>query len=297
MSEAVTAVPQPPVGSRAPARRLWRRLRRNPVSLGALSVLALLAVAALLAPWIAPFDPDATDPAAALQSVSLAHPLGTDLYGRDLLSRIIFAARVDLLVPLAATAVALAVGSVIGALSGYRGGWVDQLVMRMVDAVLAFPALVLAMGLTAALGNSIGNIVLVIAITQVPIYLRLIRGEMLRVREMEYAEAARTVGNPTWRIVLVHLLPNCIPPLIVQATLAMGFALLTMAALSFLGLGIRPPDSEWGEMTAEGASQMVTGEWWLFIFPGLAIMVTVLAFNLVGDALRDFLDPRMRGIR
>ena len=297
MSEAVTAVPQPPVGARAPARRLWRRLRRNPVSLGALSVLALLAVAALLAPWIAPFDPDATDPAAALQSVSLAHPLGTDLYGRDLLSRIIFAARVDLLVPLAATAVALAVGSVIGALSGYRGGWVDQLVMRMVDAVLAFPALVLAMGLTAALGNSLGNIILVIAVTQVPIYLRLIRGEMLRVREMEYAEAARTVGNPTWRIVLVHLLPNCIPPLIVQATLAMGFALLTMAALSFLGLGIRPPDSEWGEMTAEGASQMVTGEWWLFIFPGLAIMVTVLAFNLVGDALRDYLDPRMRGVR
>ena len=297
MSEAVTAVPQPPVGSRAPARRLWRRLRHNPVSLGALSVLALLAVAALLAPWIAPFDPDATDPAAALQSVSLAHPFGTDLYGRDLLSRLIFAARVDLLVPLAATAVALAVGSVVGALSGYRGGWVDQLVMRMVDAVLAFPALVLAMGLTAALGNSLGNIILVIAVTQVPIYLRLIRGEMLRVREMEYAEAARTVGNPTWRIVLVHLLPNCIPPLIVQATLAMGFALLTMAALSFLGLGIRPPDSEWGEMTAEGASQMVTGEWWLFIFPGLAIMVTVLAFNLVGDALRDVLDPRMRGLR
>ncbi len=297
MPDVVTAVPQPPVGLRSPARRLWRRLRRNPVSLGALSVLVLLSMAALLAPWIAPFDPDATDPAAALQSVSWEHPLGTDLYGRDLLSRIIFAARVDLLVPLAATAVALAVGSVIGALSGYRGGAVDQLVMRIVDAVLAFPALVLAMGLTAALGNSIGNIVLVIAITQVPIYLRLIRGEMLRVREMEYAEAARTVGNPTWRIVLVHLLPNCIPPLIVQATLAMGFALLTMAALSFIGLGIRPPDSEWGEMTAEGASQMVTGEWWLFIFPGLAIMVTVLAFNLVGDALRDYLDPRMRGVR
>ncbi|MGH8430248.1 MAG: ABC transporter permease, partial [Solimonas sp.] len=166
-----------------------------------------------------------------------------------------------------------------------------------VEAVLAFPAFVLAMGLTAALGNSIGNIILTLAITQIPIYIRLIRGEMLRVREMEYAEAARTVGNPPWRIVIVHLLPNCIPPLIVQATLAMGFALLTMAALSFLGLGIRPPDAEWGEMTAEGASHMVTGEWWLFVFPGLAIMVTVLAFNLVGDGLRDLLDPRMRGVR
>ena len=137
----------------------------------------------------------------------------------------------------------------------------------------------------------------VLAITQIPIYVRLIRGEMLRVREMEYADAARTVGNPAWRIVFVHLLPNCLPPLIVQATLAMGFALLTMAALSFIGLGIRPPDSEWGEMTAEGAGQIVTGEWWLFVFPGLAIMITVLAFNLVGDGLRDLLDPRMRGVR
>jgi peptide/nickel transport system permease protein len=141
------------------------------------------------------------------------------------------------------------------------------------------------------------NVLLAIAITQIPSYLRLVRGEMLRVREMEYAEAARTVGNPAWRIVLVHLLPNCLPPLIVQATLAMGFALLTMAALSFIGLGIQPPQSEWGAMTAEGAGQMVTGEWWLFLFPGLAIMLTVLAFNLVGDGLRDLLDPRMRGVR
>jgi peptide/nickel transport system permease protein len=227
----------------------------------------------------------------------MAHPFGTDLYGRDQLSRIIYAARIDLLVPFGATAMGLLIGSIIGAVAGYNGGWLDHLVMRTVDAVMAFPALVLAMGMTAALGNSVGNLMVVIAITQVPVYLRLLRGEMLRVREMEYAEAARAVGNPGWRVVFVHLLPNCIPPLIVQATLAMGFALLTMAALSFLGLGIRPPASEWGEMTAEGAGQMVTGEWWLFAFPGLAIMVTVLSFNLVGDALRDLLDPRMRGLR
>jgi peptide/nickel transport system permease protein len=172
-----------------------------------------------------------------------------------------------------------------------------MLVMRAVDSVLAFPALVLAMGLAAALGSGTGNLILVIAITQVPTYLRLMRGEVLRAREMEYAEAALTVGNPTRRILFVHLLPNCIPPLIVQATLATGFALLTMATLSFLGLGIQPPASEWGEMTAEGASQMVTGEWWLFLFPGLAIMLAVLSFNLIGDALRDILDPRMRGVR
>jgi peptide/nickel transport system permease protein len=276
---------------------MWNRLRRNPVTFGALTVIVVLALVAILAPVIAPFDPDATDPAVALEGPSWRNLLGTDVYGRDQLSRLIFAARLDLIVPCCATMAALVVGALIGALSGYRGGWMDQLIMRMVEAVLAFPALVLAMGLTAALGNSIGNIILTLAITQVPIYIRLIRGEMLRVREMEYAEAARAVGNPPWRIVLVHLLPNCIPPLIVQATLAMGFALLTMAALSFLGLGIRPPDSEWGEMTAEGANHMVTGEWWLFVFPGLAVMITVLAFNLVGDGLRDFLDPRMRGVR
>lgn len=280
-------------------KRSWlsRRLRRNPVTVGALVILTALLLAAALAPWIAPFDPDATDATAALESPSWAHWFGTDVYGRDQLSRILFAARVDLFVPFAATAVALTIGSLAGAVAAYRGGVIDQLVMRIVDAVLAFPALVLAMGLSAALGNSVGSLIVVLTVTQVPVYIRLIRGEMLRVREMEYAEAARTVGNPPWRIVLVHLLPNCLPPLIVQATLAMGFAVLTMAALSFLGLGIRPPDSEWGEMTAEGASQMVTGEWWLFLFPGLAIMATVLTFNLIGDGLRDFLDPRMRGVQ
>jgi peptide/nickel transport system permease protein len=200
-------------------------------------------------------------------------------------------------VAFAATAAAVAIGALLGAVVGYRGGWVDNVAMRAVDAVMAFPAFVLAMGITAAMGNSTGVVAIAISITQIPAYLRLIRGEMLRVREMEYADAARTVGNPPWRIVLVHLLPNCLPPLIVQATLAMGFALLTMASLSFIGLGIQPPQSEWGVMTAEGASQIVTGEWWLFLFPGLAIMITVLAFNLVGDGLRDFLDPRMRGIR
>lgn len=286
------------VSPRAASRSLvWLRIRRNPLSFGALVVIGLIALAAVFAPWIAPYPPDATEAASALQSVSWHHPLGTDLYGRDLLSRIIFAARIDLSVAFVATAAAVMIGALLGATIGYYGGWVDNFAMRAVDAVMAFPAFVLAMGITAALGNSTINVAIAISITQVPGYLRLIRGEMLRTREMEYAEAAHTVGNPTWRIVLIHLLPNCMPPLIVQATLAMGFALLTMAALSFIGLGIQPPQSEWGVMTAEGASHIVTGEWWLFLFPGLAIMITVLAFNLVGDGLRDFLDPRMRGIR
>ncbi|MBV8848539.1 MAG: ABC transporter permease [Methylobacteriaceae bacterium] len=273
------------------------RLRRDPVSLGALIIILAMVLAAVFAPWAAPYDPNATDISVALEASSWAHLLGTDVYGRDQLSRIIYAARIDLLIPAAATAIALIIGCAIGAVAGYRGGWLDHIVMRCVEAVMAFPALVLAMGLAAALGSGLGNLVIVIAVTQVPTYLRLIRGEMLRVRDMEYAEAARTVGNGDGRIIFVHLLPNCIPPIIVQATLSLGYGLLTMATLSFLGLGVRPPDSEWGEMTAEGASQIVTGEWWLFVFPGLAIIFTVLAFNLVGDALRDLLDPRMRGVK
>ena len=277
-------------------RRLWRRARRNTLSLAALGVVLLLTLAALVAPWIAPYDPDAPDAADALQGPSVRHWLGTDIYGRDQLSRIIHASRVDLLVALAATAMALAAGVLLGALAGYRGRWTDHVVMRGMDTVQAFPSFILAMGITAALGNSTANVVLAIAMTHVPIYTRLIRGEMLRLREMEYAEAARTLGNRERRIVFVHLLPNCFPPVIVQATLAIGFAILTVAALSFIGLGIQPPTSEWGAMTAEGASYIVSGEWWLFLFPGLAIMVTVLSFNLVGDALRDLLDPRMRGV-
>ncbi len=275
----------------------WRRLARNRLSFAALCAILAVTLASLLAPWLAPYDPDAPDAEATLASVSLSHPLGTDVYGRDQLSRVIHAGRVDLLVALSATAIALTLGSALGAAAGYRGGWVDQLVMRGVDAVMAFPAFILAMAITAALGNSTANVVAAIAITHVPIYTRLIRGEMLRVRETEYAEAARTVGNRPRQIVLYHLLPNCVPPLVVQATLAMGFAILTVAALSFIGLGIQPPQSEWGQMTAEGAGYVVSGEWWLVLFPGFAIMLTVLAFNLVGDTLRDLLDPRMRGVR
>ena len=278
-------------------RLVWLRLRRNWLSAIALAIIVAMILVALGADWIAPYEPDATDPDAALQSMSWRHWLGTDIYGRDLLSRIIHAARVDLTVAFGATAAALAIGSAIGAIAGHYRGLADLVIMRCVDSVMAFPAFILAMAITAALGNSVGNVLLAIAITQIPTYLRLIRGEIFRIREMEYADAARVVGNPAWRIMFIHLLPNCLPPIIVQATLAMGYALLTMSALSFIGLGIQPPQSEWGSMTAEGAQYIVTGEWWLFLFPGLAIVIMVLAFNLVGDGLRDFLDPRMRGVR
>ena len=285
----------------APARRprgrvLWARLRKNGLSLAAVVFLGLTALAAAAAPLVMPSDPDAPDAEQALRPPSLRHWLGTDLYGRDQLTRIVYAGRVDLLIALGATAAALSVGAALGAVAGYRGGWVDQLLMRSIDTVQAFPSFVLAMGIAAALGNTITNVAAAIALTHVPIYARLVRGEMLRVRETEYAEAARTVGNRRGRIIFLHLLPNCFPPVVVQATLAMGFAILTVAALSYIGLGIRPPTSEWGAMTAEGAGYIVSGEWWIFLFPGLAIMAVVLSFNLVGDALRDLLDPRMKGV-
>jgi peptide/nickel transport system permease protein len=284
----------------APTAR-WRRaarwLRRNPVSAAAIVVIGLLVFIAVFAPVLEPYKPDVPDPMAVLKPPSWAHPLGTDGFGRDVLSRIIDATTLDLSIALAATLVALSIGMVVGALSGYRGGWVDLIVLRLVDVLMAFPAFVLAMGITAALGNSIANVAIALSMTQLPAYIRLVRGEMLRVRTLEYAEAAVSIGNPSWRVALVHLLPNCLPPLTVQATLAMGYAVLTMASLSFIGLGIAPPQSEWGSMTADGATYMSTGEWWLFVFPGVAIVVTVLAFNLVGDALRDLLDPRLRGTR
>ena len=297
----MTDVTRPPIASIAPTsatmRLVWRRLRRNWLSAIALGLIVAMMLAAALAGWIAPYEPDATDAAATLQEPSLHHWLGTDIYGRDLLSRIIFAARVDLTVAFGATAMALVIGCAIGAVAGLYRGIVDLIIMRCVDSVMAFPAFILAMAITAALGNSVGNVLLAISLTQIPNYLRLIRGEIFRIRETEYADAARVVGNPAWRIMFIHLLPNALPPIIVQATLAMGYALLTMAALSFIGLGIQPPQSEWGSMTAEGAQYIVSGEWWLFLFPGLAIVLMVLSFNLIGDSLRDFLDPRMRGVR
>lgn len=274
-----------------------RRLRRNSLSFGASIVILAITFIALFAPFIAPYDPNATDANQVMLSVSRHHFMGTDIYGRDVLSRVIHGARVDLLVALVATLIALGISSFLGSLSGYAGGWLDHLLMRIIDTVMSFPSFILAMGITAALGNNLINVVIAIAITHIPIYTRLIRGEMLHIREREYAEAARTVGNPTSRIIFYHLLPNCFPPVIVQATLAMGWAILTVAGLSFIGLGIQPPASEWGYMTAEGATYIVSGEWWIFLFPGLAIMITVLSFNMVGDALRDILDPRMRGVR
>ncbi len=269
-----------------------RRLARNRLSLFGLVILAVYAAGALLAPWISPYGPLATDAGATLRPPGLDHLLGTDQFGRDILSRVLHAARLDLFIALSAVGAAVLLGSLLGSLAGYLGGWVDTLVMRTTDALMAFPLFILAMGIVAALGNSVANIIYATAAINTPFYTRMLRAEMRVKRQQEFVDAARCSGNSTLRIITYHLLPNCVSPLVVQVTLNLGWAILNAAGLSFIGLGVRPPDAEWGIMVSEGARFMVSGEWWISFFPGLALMLAVLGFNLLGDGLRDILDPR-----
>lgn len=261
----------------------WRLL-----SFGALLILGYVFVA-LIGPELAPYEPNATHPQATLQEPSPAFRFGTDKFGRDIFSRVLYATRLDLSIAFSVAVSAFLVGAVVGGLSGYFGGVVDDLVMRLVDVLLAFPAFILAMALTGILGDTIPNVILAISIAYVPYFIRLTRGEMLRVRTMQYADAAVGVGNPRWRVVLVHLLPNSLTPAFIQLTLVLGWAILDAAGLAFLGLGITPPTAEWGVMVAEGAQRIITGEWWTWLFPGLAIVIIAFAFSIVGDGLRDLL--------
>lgn len=212
--------------------------------------------------------------------------MGTDKYGRDVLSRIMAGAGIDLLIAVLVTGIAFVVGVSIGSASGFYGGWIDDIVLRVVDMVLAFPAFVLALAITAVLGNSIQNVVIAIAVAYTPYFVRLARGEVLSARRSDYADNARAVGNPPWRIVLLHLLPNCVTPALVQASLTMGWSILDASGLSFLGLGIKPPTPEWGVEVSDGASNIISGEWWTSVFPGLSITLAVLAFNLLGGSIQ-----------
>lgn len=214
------------------------------------------------------------------------HLMGTDAYGRDVFARVVAAAQLDLLIALFAAVLAFSVGSIIGAITGFAGGLVDDLVMRLVDILQAFPAFILAVALTAVLGNTVRNVVIAVAIAYSPYFVRLIRSQMITARETEYASAARCVGNPPVRIMTYHLLPNCLGPAVVQGTLCLGWAILDVAGLSFLGLGIRPPTAEWGVMVSEGTQYINSGQWWISVFPGLMIVFAVLGFNLIGEQLR-----------
>ncbi len=266
----------------------------NPVTLLAFGLLVLIVLAALLGPWIAPYDPLTTNTARKLESPSRAHWFGTDQLGRDILSRVLVATRLDLTIALGAVSLSFLVGTAAGACAGFFGGWADRIVSRLSDAIMAFPLFVLAMAIVAALGNTIGNVILATAIINLPFYARMARAEVNVRREAGYVEAARLSGNSAGRTLTFHVVPNALPPMIVQVSLNLGWAMLNAAGLSFIGLGIRPPTPEWGILVAEGAAFILSGEWWIALFPGLALMVAVFCFNLLGDGLRDIIDPRRR---
>lgn len=266
----------------------------NPVTALSFGLFGVIVVIALLGPWIAPYDPLASDTANALQAPGPAHWFGTDQLGRDILSRVMVATRLDLTIALASVALAFAGGTLAGGAAGFYGGWTERIVSRVVDTIMAFPLFVLAMGIVAALGNTVTNIVLATAIINFPLYARVARAEANIRRNAGYVEAARLAGNSEPRVLIGHVLPNILPIMAVQCSLTMGYAILNAAGLSFIGLGVRPPDAEWGIMVAEGAAFIVSGEWWIALFPGLALMAAVFCFNLMGDGLRDLIDPRRR---
>jgi peptide/nickel transport system permease protein len=250
-------------------------------------VVLLYIIIALAGPSLTPYQPTQTNPRATLQPPSAEFPFGTDKFGRDVLTRLVHATRLDLMIAASVALSAFTIGSLIGALAGYYGGWLDDVVMRCVDVLFAFPAFILAMAITGVLGDRVENVVIAIATAYTPYFIRLTRGEMLTVRTRQYADAAVSIGNPDWRVVLVHLLPNVLTPSLVQMTLVFAWAILDAAGLAFLGLGITPPTAEWGVLVSEGAQRIITGEWWVWLFPGLAIVLAAFAFSLVGDGLRD----------
>lgn len=267
--------------------RIRQTLTANPGLAAGLLILLLLLVLSLLAPAFTHYTPVATDPAAQLVAPSAAHRFGTDEYGRDILARVLYAARLDFLIAVAVTGLALVVGALIGAVAGFYGGWVDVAISRVVDVLMAFPSFILAMGVTAMLGNKTINVVIALAVAYMPFFIRLTRAEMLALRSAEYADAARCIGASPLRIMLIHLLPNALRPALTQATLTLGWGILDAAGLSFLGLGIKPPTPEWGVMIGEGVQNIFSGQWWTSFFPGAAVFLAVVSFNLIADGLSD----------
>jgi len=277
----------------SPGRRALRRLLRRRTAVIGAGVVLFFVIVALLAPWIAPYDPIQTSWTTIRKPPSALHWFGTDENGRDMLSRVIWGARASLMAGVISVSIALAIGVPVGMVAGYVGGWVDAVISRVTDAMLACPFLILAIALAAFLGPSLGNAMIAIGITATPIFVRLTRGATMAVKVEDFVEAARAVGNPHRRIAIRHILPNIVPPVMVQATLAIAAAIIAEASLSFLGLGQQPPSPSWGSML-NTAQRFIEQAPWMAIFPGLSIFVVVLAFNLFGDGLRDALDPRHR---
>jgi peptide/nickel transport system permease protein len=289
------AAPLRPAGGLAALIRHTRYvIGENPITGLAFGLFLLIVLAAILGPWSVPYDPLASDTVAKLQPPSLHHLFGTDQLGRDIFSRVVAATQLDFFIAIFSVALVFLMGGLAGVAAGYFGGWTDRVVGRIADTIMAFPLFVLAMGIVAALGNTVQNIVLATAIINFPLYARVARAEANVRREAGFVEAARLSGNSEWRILAFHILPNVFPILVVQMSLTMGYAILNAAGLSFIGLGVRPPTPEWGIMVAEGAANIISGEWWIAFFPGAALMIAVFCFNLLGDGLRDIVDPRRR---
>ncbi len=279
--------------ARSPARLAWARFMRRRAAVAGLVVIVIFVLSASLAPLIAPYDPIATSWSAVRKAPSAMHWMGTDENGRDVLARVIFGARASMLAGVVSVLIAAGIGVPSGLLAGFAGGWIDAVLSRIVDAMLACPFLILAIALAAFLGPDLKNAMIAIGVTAAPVFMRVARGAAMDVAGNDYVEAARALGNPPWRVAVRHVLPNIIPPVLVQGTLAIATAIIAEASLSFLGLGQQPPEPSWGSML-NAAQRFLIQAPWLAVFPGLAIFLCVLSFNLVGDGLRDALDPRQR---
>jgi peptide/nickel transport system permease protein len=286
--------PPPGAARRRFLRLLFARLRRNRVALAGLLLVCCLAAAALLAPWVAPHDPTAIDEREILTGPSRAHLLGTDDLGRDVLSRMIYGARISLAVGFVSVGIAVLIGTSLGACAGFFGGLVDGVIMRFVDIMLCFPSTFLILAVIAFVGPSIWNVMLVIGVTGWMGVCRLVRAEFLTLRERDFVVAARAIGAGDGRLIFRHILPNALPPVLVAAVLGVAGAILTESGLSFLGLGVQPPVPSWGNILTAGKDNIDVA-WWLSFFPGIAITVTMLGYNMLGEGLRDALDPRISG--
>lgn len=289
--DAISKLPTPKRDTEL--RQVWRHLRRNRLAMVGLAVLVLFLLCAIFAPFITPYDPIKTDFGNALQDPSSENLLGTDWLGRDSFSRILYGSRISLAIGLISVTIGMLIGVPIGALSGYYGGRFDILIQRVIDILIAFPGILLAIVVVAVLGVGVENVMIAVGIASVPIYTRLVRGSVLAVKEQGYIAAAKALGIGDARIIIRHIMPNCLGPIIVQSTFQIATAILWAAGLGFLGLGAQPPDPEWGAMLSKGREYIRTSHH-LTTYPGLAILFMVLGFNLLGDGLRDALDPRSR---
>jgi peptide/nickel transport system permease protein len=292
------AAPAAAATSKPGQNSIWTHARyvvsENPVTGLAFGMFAVIAFCALVGPYVVPHDPLASDTVASLKPPSLHHWFGTDQLGRDIFSRVVVATRLDFIIALFSVALVFVLGGFAGIAAGYFGGWTDRLVSRLADTIMAFPLFVLAMGIVAALGNTVTNIIIATAIINFPLYARVARAEANVRRDAGFVMAARLSGNGDFRILLTQILPNIMPIMMVQISLTMGYAILNAAGLSFIGLGVKPPTPEWGIMVAEGSANIISGEWWVALFPGAALMIAVFCFNLLGDGLRDLVDPQRR---